>query len=268
MAECQLAFRRYEKPDLPFEAMYRFGTSTRNQRIESWWNLLTTGQTEQWKKHFEALKAKGFFDSSDYDIIALWFIYMPIIRQHVYTFVEVHNTHRIHFQRNQAEYLPTGKPYIMYAYPPPNVQDYATPVDPILLSELEAQVENYSTDVYQTPQVEAFCTDFLIQHGFSLEFLFDPNESIGEAKHIQAYKLLRQGLFQFEKNGGHLERLETPIGAHKWIQIQQEIKEQQERWQREGQDEGTLISEVETDDNQSNGGNSDDGFELDLDVVA
>jgi hypothetical protein len=95
MAECQVAFRQDEKPDLLIQKIYRFGRSTKNQRIESWWNLFTTGQTEQWKKHFEDLKQKGFFDSSDYDIIAFRFIYMPIIRQHVYAFVEVHNTHWI-----------------------------------------------------------------------------------------------------------------------------------------------------------------------------
>ena len=108
MAECQVAFRRDEKPDLPIHKIYAFGTSTKNQRIEAWWNLLTTGQTEQWKKLFETLKHEGFFDGSDYDIIALRYIYMPVIRQQVHTFVEMHNTHRIRRQRNRAEYLPTG----------------------------------------------------------------------------------------------------------------------------------------------------------------
>jgi len=33
---------------------------------------------------------------------------MPLIREHVYTFVQVYNTHRIQQQRNREEYLPTG----------------------------------------------------------------------------------------------------------------------------------------------------------------
>jgi len=109
LAECQIAFRRDQKPDLPFHKAYIYGTSTANQRIESWWNLLATGQTEQWRKHFENLEQDGFFDSSDdYDQIAIRFIYMPIIRDHVYTFVQVHNTHPIRRQKSRAEYLPTG----------------------------------------------------------------------------------------------------------------------------------------------------------------
>jgi hypothetical protein len=109
MAKCHVAFRRFNKPDLPFHKIYSFGKSTKNQRIESWWNLLTTGQTEQWKKLFENLKHTGFFDSLDYDIIALRYIYMPVIRDHIHTFVEVHNTHRIRRQKARAKYLPTGK---------------------------------------------------------------------------------------------------------------------------------------------------------------
>jgi hypothetical protein len=56
-----IMFRRKRKPDLPFYKIFNFGTSTKNQRIERWWDLLTTGQTEQWKKLFENLRSKGFF---------------------------------------------------------------------------------------------------------------------------------------------------------------------------------------------------------------
>ena len=109
IAECQVTFRRDQKPDLPFHKAYIYGTSTANQRIEAWWNLLATGQTEQWRKLFEQFEQEGYFDSStDYDKIAIRFLYMPLIWEHVYTFVQVHNTHRIRRQRNREEYLPTG----------------------------------------------------------------------------------------------------------------------------------------------------------------
>jgi hypothetical protein len=83
------------KLDLPFSKMYMYGTSTKNQRIESWWNLLTTAQTEPWRILFKTLEAEGFFDRSIYDIVALRFIYMSFLQEHIQTFVEVHNTHRI-----------------------------------------------------------------------------------------------------------------------------------------------------------------------------
>jgi hypothetical protein len=35
IAECQVTFRRDQKPDLPFHKAYIYGTSTANQRIEA-----------------------------------------------------------------------------------------------------------------------------------------------------------------------------------------------------------------------------------------
>jgi len=95
VAECQVSFRQDQKLDLLFYKAYIYGPSTANQRIESWWNLFTTSQTKQWRKLFERFEQEGFFNSFDYDQIAIQFIYMPIIQEHVYTFVQVHNTHRI-----------------------------------------------------------------------------------------------------------------------------------------------------------------------------
>jgi hypothetical protein len=64
VAECQVSFRRDQKPDILFHKAYIYGPSTANQRIESWWNLLTTGQ---WRKLFEKFEQEGFFNGSDYD---------------------------------------------------------------------------------------------------------------------------------------------------------------------------------------------------------
>jgi hypothetical protein len=40
---------------------------------------------------------------------------MPLIRQHINTFVQVYNTHRIRQQRNREEYLLTGM-LLFYIY--------------------------------------------------------------------------------------------------------------------------------------------------------
>jgi hypothetical protein len=39
----------------------------------------------------------------------------------------------------------------MYKHPKLGVQDYVEPIDPNLLAQFEAKVENYSIDDYQTP---------------------------------------------------------------------------------------------------------------------
>lgn len=164
--------------------------------------------------------------------------------------------------------LSIGKPYMMYSHPPSGVRNYATPANEALLNHFDAQVENYSIEDYQTPQVEKFCKDFLAEHGFPAELSFDPHDDINdEAVHVKAYKCLWQGLRAFEFNGGHLERIEKPLGARDWILAQQVLKEQQ-RMEEEGQREEMLVSEVETNEGGDSGdegsNDDDDGIFLNL----
>jgi len=155
---------------------------------------------------------------------------------------------------------------MMYEHPPPEIRDYAEPADPELLAQFEAEVENYSTDDYQTPQVEALCNRILADAGFPSVFSFDPKEQATlESEHVCAYKHLRLALFQFEQDGGVLEQLEKPYGAHEWIEAQ--IRIERERIEQEGQD--ILVSEVETssDSSEEDNDSGDDGLILDLNLT-
>ena len=67
---------------------------------------------------------------------------------------------------------------MMYSHPPSGVCNYATPANEALLNHFDAQVENYSIEDYQTPQVEKFCKDFLAKHSFPAELSFDPHDDI------------------------------------------------------------------------------------------
>jgi hypothetical protein len=109
---------------------------------------------------------------------------------------------------------------MLYSHLPLGVRNYATSANPALLDAFDSQVENYSTEDYQTHQVEKFCTDFLRDQGFPSMLSFDPqdnNSSYNELEHIKAYKCLRQGLRTFESNRGYLERIEKPLRARDWI---------------------------------------------------
>lgn len=64
LAESYLIRRRVNQPDLPFAKAYSDGKSTKNQRIEAWWNILTQGQTKEWKVYFGKLEADVYFDGS------------------------------------------------------------------------------------------------------------------------------------------------------------------------------------------------------------
>ncbi|KAG0632765.1 hypothetical protein HOY80DRAFT_1113456, partial [Tuber brumale] len=98
LCNSHLSLRCASKPDLSFTKAYFYGTSTKNQRIESWWNLLVNRQMDTWPNLFTDLERKGFFDGGTIDIICLQYIYMDMIWSHIQTFVQVHNTHRIRCQ--------------------------------------------------------------------------------------------------------------------------------------------------------------------------
>lgn len=211
LCNSQLALRRAGKPDLQLSKAYSYGTSTKNQRIESWWNLLANAQTDTWRNMFTDLEQSGYFDGGAIDVICLQYVYMKMIRTHIQTFVQVHNTHRIRRQRNREHYLPTGKPTELYNYPPVDIHDYGTAPDTTILSLLEAQVSAYSLDEYLTPDTQLECEKLLLNGGYPVEFTFDDNHRAG-------YIFLRQALMLYIKNGGNnISVLEPPLGADRWL---------------------------------------------------
>ena len=70
-----------------------------------------------------------FLKSSLADRITILAIYMPIIRREVYDFVHTWNIHHIHHQPNCPN-VPTGKPFMLYHYPPAGFNDYGQVPNP------------------------------------------------------------------------------------------------------------------------------------------
>src|SRR5207302_5352440 len=139
------ALRRAQNPELPLIKAYFYGISTKNQRIESWWNLLANTQTDTWRNLFTDLEKSGYFDGGSIDIICLQYIYMKMIRTHIQTFIQVHNTYRIRCQRNREHYLPTERPNKLYNYPPTGIQDYGTAPDPqVVTNSLRSLTVGYA----------------------------------------------------------------------------------------------------------------------------
>ena len=163
MAEAQLRLRRHDKPELPFRKAYIYGPSTHNVKIESWWRLLSKAQTEQWKQLFGNLSARGFFNGSWYDVTALQYIYMQVIREQIAVFVEAHNNHRIRNQDKTRPYLPTGRPFQLYHHP--GTRHYARKADQDLLNSLLQKVEDWSPEEYITQDVSDFCDRIIEEEG-------------------------------------------------------------------------------------------------------
>ena len=211
LAQSHLTLRRAKKPDLPFHKAYSYGKSTKNQRIEAWWNLLTEGQTQEWKVFFAELEGEGLFDGGDIDKSCLQYIYMDIIRSHIHQFVSMHNTHRIRRQRLRAHYLPTGQSFLLYHYPD-SVRNYQEPVDTGVLAALENEVKDFDLDEYLPAATMSLYAQLLSAGGFPTEFVYS------DVRHKAAYLFLRERVADYlTHSSGNIALFNTPSGAEQLI---------------------------------------------------
>jgi len=240
--------RRANNPLLNFSQIYSFGKSTKNQRIEAWWNILTEGQTQEWKVYFSELENEGLFSGSDLDKSCLLFIYMEIIRSHIHRFVEIHNNHSIRHQRKRDHYLPTGQPYVMYFYPETG-KDYKESVDQEVLTALENEVADYDLDQYLPSDTLHLYGCFLEDAGYPKEFSYDNKQ------HKEAYVYLRERVWQFVQEGGEIELFNSPSGAAEWIEAHRDHEIEQHR----SHVNGDLQMELGNSDNEDNN-NEDNNF--------
>lgn len=223
LCRAHLVLRRAGNPDLAFQKIYSFGTSTRNQRIEAWWRLLAEGKTDTFRSLFEKLEQDNLFNGGAIDVTAMQFIYMDIIRQSVHDFVQVHNIHRIRHQRHREAYLPTGHPIELFEHPPTGVQDYGMEPPDFLLNELLKEVEAYDLDEYLTENTKTLCQNILLASNLPTHYTFADD-------HVRAYLVLCEGLARYcHATGNDIELLPKPIGSAQWIEEQREVHDAMEQ---------------------------------------
>jgi hypothetical protein len=109
------------------------------------------------------LEDRGLFDGGNIDKLCLQHIYMTMLRTHIHTFVQTHNTHRIRRQKQREHYLPTGIPVNMYQYPKPGAGDYGSPPNPETITALEHRqhLDKYDLDEYIPSTTRQILNDLL-----------------------------------------------------------------------------------------------------------
>lgn len=106
------------------------------------------------QQYFDSLRSIGQYTGSFADQIALLYVYLPIVRQEVYQYVNLWNSHTIRFQKGRLE-LPTGKPVVLYFTPPHGIPDYGIVPPSDLLEQMKADVKDYGQS-----QMVALCVKF------------------------------------------------------------------------------------------------------------
>ena len=160
MADAHWQLRSTVEENIPFAQCYFYGTSTANQRIESWWGQLTKSYINRMlvsrlkfnlsytisnsqQTYFRNLQKTGLFSADMLaDRIALYAIYLPLLRDQILEFVEVWNVHRIRKQRNRPNVV-QGKPFHNFFYPKVPVRDYRVDCSEEKRADLQLDVQEY-----------------------------------------------------------------------------------------------------------------------------
>ena len=80
---------------------FQYGSSTRNQWLESWWSQLRRLWLNWWINYFKDMKDISIFDSSlKYHKKCLRFCFMEIIQKELNETRRLWNNHRIRYNRN------------------------------------------------------------------------------------------------------------------------------------------------------------------------
>ncbi|XP_057311869.1 uncharacterized protein LOC130649584 [Hydractinia symbiolongicarpus] len=112
----QRFFRRDGEDDSSGEKSFRYGPSTRNQRIESWWCQFRKNRCNYWINYFKDLCDEGTLDTSiDYHLDCLRFSYLTLLQTDLDQTVSLWNNHRIRKVRNSES--PAGRPNVLYHLP-------------------------------------------------------------------------------------------------------------------------------------------------------
>ncbi|KAH8657239.1 hypothetical protein BGZ61DRAFT_594247 [Ilyonectria robusta] len=88
---------------------YKAAPSTKNVKIESWWERMLHVSSRQWVDYFGELARDGDFDGDVLeDQIAIYAVFEDILRQELFDFVEAWNIHRIRLQKNRPHVVHEG----------------------------------------------------------------------------------------------------------------------------------------------------------------
>jgi hypothetical protein len=128
-----------EYQQLQISDCYIYGTSTRNVKIEGLWRQQRFQCTDPWINYFKTLQAQNLYRQDLIaDQVVVLFIFMPILRQELQTFVDTHNAHPIRAQRNRSLHVP-GVPDELYRQQP----NHGFAANNEVLTALQATLPDY-----------------------------------------------------------------------------------------------------------------------------
>ncbi|KAJ5334479.1 hypothetical protein N7452_006882 [Penicillium brevicompactum] len=200
LADAHFALRRVGDVDVQRDQCCAPGRANDTHRIESWWAQLAKSVVTLYHNYFRQLHSEGLFSASVVpEQVALFAIYMPILRSHIKSYVQTWNIHNIRKQADHPERAP-GKPYMNYHHPPKGVDNFGLSVDAPTVQAMQQTYSGYDTDEYMPPDTMRWCEAQLFDLGF------DPNSPParlpGDLQPFRSvYLALRERAWRHERSG-------------------------------------------------------------------
>ncbi|KAJ5718529.1 hypothetical protein N7488_004175 [Penicillium malachiteum] len=165
----------YGMPPLLIEdCLWYNGGGADNRQMQSWWEQLFKSRLSFWNQCFTSLEDEDLFTGSEQDKITLLAIFMPMIQSELKAYMKKWNEHksRKHFKKAADV---NEQPSVKYLQPHTKtdarsgapVRDYALPVDPILLEELQRNNTTWKQGEYLPSATLAWCHAKLDLLGFN-----------------------------------------------------------------------------------------------------
>ncbi|KAJ5712463.1 hypothetical protein N7493_008931 [Penicillium malachiteum] len=165
----------YRMPRLMIEdCLWYNGGGADNRQMQSWWEQLFKSRLSFWNQYFTSLEEDGLFTGSEQDKITLLAVFMPMIQKELKAYMKEWNEHKSRKTFKKAADV-NEQPSVKYFEPHTKkdarsgaaVRDYALPVDPILLEELQRNNTTWKQGEYLPSATLAWCHAKLDILGFN-----------------------------------------------------------------------------------------------------
>ncbi|KAJ6024013.1 hypothetical protein N7540_004810 [Penicillium herquei] len=188
----EITYRYRMQPLMIEDCLWYNGGGADNRQMKSWWEQLFKSRLSFWDQYFSSLEDEGLFTGSEQDKITLLAVFMPMIQSELGSYMKKWNAHKSRKNLKKGADV-NEQPSVKYfesltkdAISGAPVRDYALPVDPILLEELQRYSTTWKQGEYLPSATLAWCHAKLDLLGFNP--LNPPPRSSEDNKSGQPYR--------------------------------------------------------------------------------
>ncbi|KAJ3454677.1 hypothetical protein MRS44_013277 [Fusarium solani] len=227
---------------------YKAAPSTKNVKIEGWWERMLHVCSRQWVDYFGELARDGDFDGSMLeDQIAIYAVFEGVLRQELFDFVEAWNLHKIRLQKNRPHVV-HGQPWMNYHYPDPDKAcNWGIPIDRPVLGEMLRPLAGIDISTCLEPETKEWCRGVLTEMGYDDVVLGNHQDPDKLRPFKRFYLALRDRIIQ------HIESRQPPVlayrraptgGVAEYDYLHEQIKPDKTNWKMGNQQNNHLLSLV------------------------